>query len=417
MSIRRNAVWAVLILMLTGCSGDGGGEEAAEAISIEYFLQDKSTGIPVAVKVSGGVLVHTTQLFPVLDPKSSGSSTLQGQVDSLLNELEGILKEHGGGSVDQVVKLNVYVSAAGDCEKVEKLLVTWFAKHPMPALTLIVTPLARPGALVALDAVAVIVDSDTPKGVEMWSDLHAIKGRTFGGEALAAVSGHKTDLVYISGRASKADDLGEATQATMEQLISVLQMLGGNAESVVQVKVFLKPMHKAVFAAEAIQNFFEKMDRPPVVMVEWESSSYPTEIEVVAAIPNRRGEGNKVMYMTPPGDKPSPVYSKVVVVREHDLIYVGGGVGDPGEDAEDEVKTLYDRMGKAVEAAGGDFNHLVKATYYVSNPEVSKALNELRPKVYDAKRPPAASKVTLKEIGVADRGILIDMIAVPAIDE
>lgn len=68
----------------------------------------------------------------------------------------------------------------------------------------------------------------------------------------------------------------------MEQLMFSLQMLGAGAENVVQIKAFLNPMTEAAFAAEAIQSFFEKGDRPPVVMVEWTSSSYPTEINVIA---------------------------------------------------------------------------------------------------------------------------------------
>jgi enamine deaminase RidA (YjgF/YER057c/UK114 family) len=66
-----------------------------------------------------------------------------------------------------------------------------------------------------------------------------------------------------------------------------------------------------------------------------------------------------------------------------------------------------------VNAAGSDFQHLVKATYYVSDSEASKELNNLRPKVYEAEKPPAASKVSLKDIGAPGRGLLVDMIAAP----
>jgi hypothetical protein len=58
--------------------------------------------------------------------------------------------------------------------------------------------------------------------------------------------------------------------------------------------------------------------------------------------------------------------------------------------------------------------HLVKATYYVSDEDASKQLNALRSKYYDPRRPPAASKAMVPGIGVAQRSISIDMIAIPS---
>jgi hypothetical protein len=56
----------------------------------------------------------------------------------------------------------------------------------------------------------------------------------------------------------------------------------------------------------------------------------------------------------------------------------------------------------------------VKATYYVSDDDASKQLNVIRPKFYDPQRPPAASKAIVPAVGVSERSITIDMIAVPA---
>ena len=158
-------------------------------------------------------------------------------------------------------------------------------------------------------------------------------------------------------------------------------------------------MSEAAFAAEAIQSFFKEGDRPPVVMVEWTSSSYPTEIEMIAAIPDRAEEKELVKYVTPPGDKASPVYSRVAVLREQELVYMGEMTGGTELSPGEEVKTLFDRMKQAAEASGSDFRHLVKATYYVSDAEVSKELNVFRPTVYDPQRPPTASKISVKDIG------------------
>jgi enamine deaminase RidA (YjgF/YER057c/UK114 family) len=54
----------------------------------------------------------------------------------------------------------------------------------------------------------------------------------------------------------------------------------------------------------------------------------------------------------------------------------------------------------------------VKATYYVSDADASAALNRLRPRYYDPKRPPAASKAQVAGVGVPDRTVVVDLIAV-----
>ena len=70
-------------------------------------------------------------------------------------------------------------------------------------------------------------------------------------------------------------------------------------------------------------------------------------------------------------------------------------------------------LGKLLTASGSDFKHLVKATYYVSAEDASKALNESRPEYYEPQRPPAASKAVVKGVGRKGRTLTMDMIAGP----
>ena len=57
--------------------------------------------------------------------------------------------------------------------------------------------------------------------------------------------------------------------------------------------------------------------------------------------------------------------------------------------------------------------NLAKATYYVTDDEVSKIHNEVRPKYYDPERPPAASKAMVAGCGDKAR-YAMDLIAVPS---
>jgi enamine deaminase RidA (YjgF/YER057c/UK114 family) len=78
------------------------------------------------------------------------------------------------------------------------------------------------------------------------------------------------------------------------------------------------------------------------------------------------------------------------------------------------VADVFDRLKGVLAESGSDFNHLVKATYYVTDEDASTALNKLRPNYYDPKRPPAASKVKVAGTGFPGRTLSLDMIAVPA---
>ncbi|MCF6311151.1 MAG: RidA family protein [Verrucomicrobiales bacterium] len=163
----------------------------------------------------------------------------------------------------------------------------------------------------------------------------------------------------------------------------------------------------------AIEASFAGGPIPPVVYVEWVSSSYPTEIELIAAAEGKSETKQGVFYFTPEGEKPSPVYSKVAQIHADEVIYIGGMVGSVAEPPVDQVKSLYTALKLIAEKSGGSLHHLVKATYYVSDDDDSAALNQLRPEYYDAKRPPAASKVAIPDLLEKGRGLLIDMVAVP----
>ena len=77
------------------------------------------------------------------------------------------------------------------------------------------------------------------------------------------------------------------------------------------------------------------------------------------------------------------------------------------------MASLFDELKLRAEAVGSDLRHLVKATYLVSDRDVDQTVNALRPNYYDPERPPAASKIFRESIGVDDRHLVVDTIAVP----
>ena len=273
-----------------------------------------------------------------------------------------------------------------------------------PAIGVVVTALPVADALMAVDVVAVA--PTIPAGGEVFRT--AKRGR---GQAKVAVlpAGSR---VYVSGQADAAENLALATRSTLKGLVRTLDHLGLDRSRIVQLKVFFQPMASVAEVEREIARFFEPATVPPLVFVEWRSSrEQPIEIELIAANPKVEGR-EPVEFVTPPGLKPSPLFSRVAKVNRGDLVYVSGLQGPAGTTGAEQVQAIFESLEKILAMADSDLRHLVKATYYVADEEASRALNELRPRYYDPARPPAASKAVVAGVGAIGRSVSLDMIAV-----
>jgi enamine deaminase RidA (YjgF/YER057c/UK114 family) len=177
-------------------------------------------------------------------------------------------------------------------------------------------------------------------------------------------------------------------------------------------------MSDVAVVEKELNTFFGSGKVPPLVFVEWKSSKEsPIEIELIA----HRGKAypsapDVIDYITPPGMTSSPVFSRVSHIRYGPSIYVSGLVATKDKlDTRAEVEDLFATLRAILSKADSDLKHLAKATYYVATDETSKALNEVRPGLYDPKRPPAASKAMVSGVAHPGRNISFDMIAVPTL--
>lgn len=215
--------------------------------------------------------------------------------------------------------------------------------------------------------------------------------------------------VYVAGQAEKGADLREATRKTLESLRATLKHLELADQHILQIKAFLNPMAQVEEARDEIIRFYGDLV-PPVVFVEWKST-LPIEIELIAWDPKQRAAA--VEYLTPPGMKASPVYSRVARIGRGPSLYFSGLYGRTADNATAEIEDIFKQLEGLLAKSDSDLRHLVKATYYVSTEDASQKLNELRPRWYDPARPPAASKAMVPAVGRTGRSITIDMIAVP----
>lgn len=387
------------IALLSNCA-------LAQAATFTCIQPDTRTGSSLAASVEDVPLAHTTQLLP---RDATGQITPRGdakaQARQVLANLARTLRAARSG-LPKIVKLNVYLASDADRAKVQSALAEGFPGTNKPAVCFVTGALAEADALVAMDAVAL---SETTTPVRPRNPAAAADVAASDIAPLAILpAGPK---LYVSGMAD-TNSLLPATRKTLEKLVAAIGHLGSKRDDIVQLKVFLQPMSEVAAVRKEVVDFFGGK-APPTVFVDWISANPVVEIELIAAAHgDLTRETNSVSYFTPPGTTDSKVYRRVARVNHGRLIYVSGLHGLGAADGAGQIREIFAQLGEATKQAGSDFEHLVKATYYVTDDDASARLNELRPQYYNPLRPPAASKAKVKGVGMAGKTVTLDMIAV-----
>ena len=372
----------------------------AQSPDIQYAQTSRLKGSSDAVIVKNVPLVHTSQIFS-LDKRGKFvfKDELQKQIGQIFGNLSKALKIADSG-IDQVVKLNIYLKNSTLISEVQTEIGRRFKSGKLPAVSYVTGNLSYPDALISIDAIAVSTNS-SDKNVKYFNS----------GSAQVSIL-PPGPVVYVSGQAAKGN-LTEATLNTLKQLEESLHFLGLEKRDIVQIKSFINPISDLSTVQNVMAEFFKEGTIPPLVNVEWLSKDPLIEIELIASSNRTLSKSNEQLdFITPKGMVHSPVYSKVTRVNYGSKVYVSGLYGNTERGIKSELSDIFDFLDLIMKQSGSDLKHLLKATYYVSNDLHSAALNEIRPKYYDPKRPPAASKAMVKDVGSIKAGVSMDMIGV-----
>lgn len=355
------------------------------------------------VLVDNAALAHTAQL--IADQRDHGS--LDQEISDVLEQLSALLQDLGSSKSD-LVKLNLYALDDQTTDEAMKVLSTWCPVDARPAVTTVRTALPG-GRKFAIDAVFVARQQTAAKIVSHRFGNDAA-GRSHRQARLSVLP--RGDAVYISGRAEPGD-LATATRSTLQALAETLQFLDLSRSDVVRVKCFLQPISQVETVDREIAAFFAESGVPAVSHVQWiPGGSRPIEIEMVAAAPTAEST-DTVSFLTPPGLKASPVFSRVARIHGNRRIYMSGLVSQQPGDGGSQVHSIFQQLIRRLRPVRSNLRHLAKATYYVADADASSQLNLIRPHYYDPERPPAASKAMILGTGIPDRTISVDIIAAP----
>jgi enamine deaminase RidA (YjgF/YER057c/UK114 family) len=360
--------------------------------ALESVRPDPATGSSEAVIVKGRnrPLVFTDQIRP-RNPGESIVKQFSDAMEQLRNHLQPAASGWGA-----LVRLHFYIRADETADEIRSVMGRAFKDVHKPATTFMRGELELPEVAFVMDAVALSGEVGDASSIRR-SD-----------HAIVLPPGA---LLFVSGETKKGA-LDQATRGTLENLDAILKLAGCGWDDVAQLKSFLTPISDAGRVRSVINDYLGNRPKPMLAFVEWKSTSSPIEIELVGRVPEARAAKmtGSVEYLNPPSIAKSPVFSRAALVSTDRLIFTSGLYGD-GSDAAARIRDIFNKLRTISEQSGGNFDHLVKATYYVQDAESSKLLNEIRPEFYHPERPPAASKAIVQGVGRNDRKITVDMIA------
>ncbi len=373
---------------------------------LRYIEGTRPAGMSAAVVVDGQALAHTAQVFasgPKLEPPTGRAET---QVERTFYNLDTALGAAGTGFA-RIVRINVCVSDAGVTPFVEQALARRFIGAAKPAVTFMEGKLSIAGALVAMDAIAVVPDARGEVVRRAASTLPATEEENHVA-ILPAGPG-----LFISGYAEPGEP-ENATRATMHRLGAALELLSLQKNDVVQVKAFVGAAADPDVVRREIRRFFGDRAVPPLVFLEWRTTGRAVEIELIAAARLRNGEqpSLSIEYITPRGETANPFFTRLVRVNRGRLIFTAGLFGRTDREAEPQIREIFSELQDILGQAGSSFEQMAKATYYVADSPASTLLNPIRRELYPPQRPPAASKINVAGTGRTQKTITLDMIAV-----
>ena len=375
---------------------------SADGVRLRSIVADPATGVARAVVVEEGALVHTALMFP-----EDGEGRLQGEGDAgtqatrVLANIDLALKA-ARTNLTRLVRLHVYMADASVTPQIDRLLRQRFRGETRPAVTFVETAMPRPGVLVSMDAIAA-TDWRSDPGRPLRLTANALPQRTKRASHVAVQP--EGPFVIVSGR-SAAGDFEPAARATMESLRADLKSVGLTFDDVAQVKNFLADMSQAERLEHIVAEFFGGARVPPQVVTEWRQESARVEIELIAVAARPTG-GERVEYVEPVSAR----FSRVARVNGGRPVLTSGLYGT-SDDPIEQVREMFTELQHLMKEAGSDMHHLVKATYYVTDRLADEEINAIRPKLYDPRRPPAASKLSVRGTGRKGKGSTFDMIAV-----
>ena len=354
MSTRCSAAFAALLVLCTASASDAQRRNKADKEITQVLDLPKDP--PQAITAESQRLIFH------VSPLSSKGLLSQQVRDGLKN----LFRQAKGSSI---VKIRAFVAGSGDLRRVQAIVSEVFTdKHEsIPVLAVVqVGALPLEGAQVVLESTAV-----TRKPV------------------------NEHGLAFISGQPSTAKNVADPLQ-------KALAKAGADPADVRRVTCFLNSLENVTEVRSAIASAFPKAAGNHV-QLQRDSMGDFVECEAVAALRARPSEA--LTFVEPMEGR----YSQIALVAPGKLALTGTQLAFRQQDA--DIRLAFERLGKSLEAVGGDYKQVAMSSVYPLTKNVSEKVRQIRFEYYDAKRPPASTLLLFEGLPSLDASFGIDVIA------
>ncbi len=358
--IRKTLIFALMLVV--AAAGAGQSKKKKKKSDEEEITQT----LPVLKDPPQAIAAETEKLvFHVSTLSAKGLLSQQ-----VRDALKVLFQENHGATI---VKLRAFVAGSGDLRRVQQLVSEIFTDHklPIPALSTIqVGALPMEGAQVVIESIAMEKRSVNPNG-----------------------------LAFFSGQQTK----------DVRQSISQLQTAVSSAgvKDVLRATCFLSSFDDLSTAKSALAAAFPAASAN-YVQLRRDAIEPLAECEAVGRLASP--PASSLALVNPPRLTANPNYSQIALVSAPKIVITGTQMAF-GEQ-ESDVKLAYERLGRALEAAGASYKDVFWSSTYPLTRAVIDRVRAARVQFMDRAHPPASTLLLLEGLPSLDAQVAIEVMAV-----
>ena len=266
----------------------------------------------------------------------------------------------------RVAAVMVYLRDAADFAAMNQAYAAFFPQDP-PTRTTIVVPPADPKARLEISAVALL------PGAERRVVLPAGWKPSPSPYSYGILSG---DTLFLSGLVARnpADnsfaggDVATQTRAVLESAGTILKAAGMSHADVVSARVYLPETADFPAMNEAYRTFFpEPRPARATVRAGLAGRDYVVEITMLAV---KSGTRRAIVPPSENGARASASPNLSAAIQTGDRLFLSGMLGNGKAttgDAAAQTRVTLDRLGRTLQAAGFDWEHVRDGIVYVTD--------------------------------------------------